>query len=507
MQCLLNVIAMLAPSVLQAEPLLSGPAKLAPGFGGDLHPPTLSDIFDPQPLLTPDSSSTLDILHGYLGVFVAAFLMTVAMTPLMRKLAIANGIVDRPSEARKAHKIPVAYLGGMAVFFGVLAGVAYSYIGLTLPPEFFSFHHSTLEQQAVPVSILLGMTLIAATGLWDDVTGIHPRLKVAGQLLAAAAMAMQNVGTKVAAGIMKPLGALIGNTDLIFHFNLGVDIPIIAPTGSVTIDLIYWAGTAIIAIFVLGACNASNLIDGLDGLLSGVTAIATGALLVVALMMAAMDTGTLDAARIILCLALLGACLGFLPHNFNPATIFLGDTGSLLLGYLTIAIILTLGDTGQTHLVVAGLIIYSIPIIDTVLAIVRRKLAGVPMSAPDAQHLHHMLKRSLGVKGAVLTMYGMGILFGGLGIWLTTGRVRVVFTIAMVFAAFIGVTAVKIARREMIEAQALAGPTHHHHKKQPKAQPKGQHAASPASPDPAASKSQGEAAKATADSAESIGHA
>jgi UDP-GlcNAc:undecaprenyl-phosphate GlcNAc-1-phosphate transferase len=271
-------------------------------------------------------------------------------------------------------------------------------------------------------------------------------------------MAMQNVGTKLASGIMRPLGALIGNTDLIFHLDIGMSVPVLAPTGSITIDLIYWAGTAIIAIFVLGACNASNLIDGLDGLLSGVTAIATGALLVVALLMAAMDTGSLDAARIILCLALLGACLGFLPHNFNPATIFLGDTGSLLMGYLTIAIILTLGDTGQTHLVVAGLIIYSIPIIDTVLAIVRRKLAGVPMSAPDAQHLHHMLKRSLGVKGAVLTLYGLGILFGGLGIWLTTGRVRVVFTIAMVFAAFIGVTAVKLARRELIEAQALACP-------------------------------------------------
>jgi len=302
------------------------------------------------------------------------------------------------------------------------------------------------------------MTLIAATGLWDDVTGLHPRLKIAGQLLAAAAMAMENVGTKVASGVMRPIGALVGNTDLVYHIQIGVNIPILAPTGSITLDLIYWAGTAIIAIFVLGACNASNLIDGLDGLLSGVTAIAAGALLVVALMMAAMDTGALDSARIVLCLALFGACLGFLPHNFNPATIFLGDTGSLLMGYLTIAIILTLGDTGQTHLVIAGLIIYSIPIIDTVLAIVRRKLAGVPMSAPDAQHLHHMLKRSLGVKGAVLTMYAMGLLFGGLGIWLTTGRVRVVFTIAMVFAAFIAVTAVKIARREMIEAQALAGP-------------------------------------------------
>lgn len=434
---------------------------------------------EPSTPPAPGSMHALDLLHGYLGVFVVAFLVTVCMTPVMRKLAIANGIIDRPSEARKAHKIPVAYLGGVAVFFGVLGGVAFSYFGLTLPPVLYNLHPTALEQFPVPVSILLGMTLIAATGLWDDVTGLHPRLKVAGQLLAAAAMAMENVGTKVAAGVMRPIGALVGNADLVYQFDIGMNIPILAPTGSITLDLIYWAGTCIIAIFVLGACNASNLIDGLDGLLSGVTAIAAGALLIVALMMATMDTGALDSARIVLCLALFGACLGFLPHNFNPATIFLGDTGSLLMGYLTIAIILTLGDTGQTHLVVAGLIIYSIPIIDTVLAIVRRKLAGVPMSAPDAQHLHHMLKRSLGVKGAVLTMYGMGLLFGGLGIWLTTGRVRVVFTIAMVFAAFIAVTAVKIARREMIEAQALAGPKPNGKAKKQAATPPAKPAAAP----------------------------
>src|SRR5690606_33342322 len=95
----------------------------------------------------------------------------------------------------------------------------------------------------------------------------------------------------------------------------------------VSIDLVYWAGTAIIALFVLGACNASNLIDGLDGLLSGVTAIANVGLLIVALWMAVLDDGPRDAQRIVLGMAIIGACLGFLPHNFNPATIFLGDCG------------------------------------------------------------------------------------------------------------------------------------------------------------------------------------
>ena len=401
----------------------------------------------------PDTTPLLDIFNLYLPVFVVAFLVTVCITPIMRRIAISQGIVDRPSEARKAHKIPIAYLGGLAVFLGVFAGIAYSYIGVMLPPDLFDVHTSAFDFEPFPISIVLGMGLITLTGLIDDVAGLDPRLKVAGQLLAAAALALDDVGVKVAEGFMHPVGVLVGNPDLTWTLSGLPAIPIVAPTGSIEFDLIYWTGTAIIAVFILGACNASNLIDGLDGLLSGVTAIAAACLLFVALTLAQADDGPLDAARIVLALALLGGCLGFLPHNFNPATIFLGDTGSLLLGYLTIVLVLSLGDTGKTHLVIAGLIIYAVPIIDTVLAIVRRKLAGKSMSEADDQHLHHMLKRALGVKGAVLVLYALGTLFGLLGAVLTEGRVRIILTVAILCGAFIGVTAVKVARRAAIESE------------------------------------------------------
>jgi UDP-GlcNAc:undecaprenyl-phosphate GlcNAc-1-phosphate transferase len=308
----------------------------------------------------------------------------------------------------------------------------------------------------VPLSVLLGMTVIMLVGLLDDVMKISPRLKVGGQLFAAAALAADDVGVRVAQGILAPLGhSLLGNADLIFNVPLPIAIPGLGD--ALHINVIYWAGTAIIALFVLGACNASNLIDGLDGLLSGTTAIASMGLLVIALTLAANDHGPRDASRVILCMALLGACLGFLPHNFNPATIFLGDAGSLLLGFSTIVIILTLGDRGQTHLVTAGLIIYAIPIIDTVLAIVRRKMAGKRIIDPDDQHLHHMLKRALGVKGAVFVLYGIGIGFAALGVALSMGRARVVYAITLVFASFIVVTAIKIARKRQIESQAHQG--------------------------------------------------
>jgi UDP-GlcNAc:undecaprenyl-phosphate GlcNAc-1-phosphate transferase len=410
--------------------------------------------------------SRLSIFHGYTPVFVIAFLVTLCATPIMRRLAVANGIIDRPSVERKVHRMPIAYLGGVAVYLGLMSGILFSYLGIRFP-SLMEVHripdlkHVTDEGFAfgVPPSVLLGLTVIMVIGLIDDVMGISPRVKVGGQLLAAAALAVDNVGVKMAAGALIPLAKSLGIPVTMYHDleTIMVHIPLpvaVAGMNSIPIDFIYWIGTAIIAISVLGLCNASNLIDGLDGLLTGVTSIAAGGLLVLALGLAFMDDGPRDAQRIVLCMALLGACLGFLPHNFNPATIFLGDAGSLLLGFTTCVIILTMGDTGKTQLVAAGLIIYAVPIIDTSLAIVRRKMSGRPISAADDQHLHHMLKRAIGVKGGVLVLYGMGVAFAVLGVLVSLVRARSVYVITLLLAAYIGVTAIKIARRKHIEEQA-----------------------------------------------------
>jgi UDP-GlcNAc:undecaprenyl-phosphate GlcNAc-1-phosphate transferase len=401
----------------------------------------------------------LDILSGYLLVFAVAFLVTVLATPLVRRLAVANGIVDHPSEARKIHKLPIAYLGGVGVYLGIIAGIVFSYIAVDIT-GLINYHQISDEHLVdgfynpiVPPWIALGMTSIVLVGLLDDITGIPPRVKLGGQLVAAAALALGNVGINVAAGVLKPtLGRLLNNEDLTYQIPLPMDIPGFGT--SLELDLIYWSGTAIIAVFVLGACNASNFLDGLDGLLTGVTSIAMAGLLAIALTLAVMDDGVFDAPRIIFGLAVLGACLGFLPHNFNPASIFLGDTGSLLLGYCSAVMILSLGDTGKTWLVAAGLIIYAIPIIDTALAIIRRKLAGKKMSDPDADHLHHMLKRAFGVKGAVFSLYGIGIVFSLLGVMLSYFRGRIIYALVLMIASYIGVYAIKVARQSQIEQQA-----------------------------------------------------
>ena len=202
-----------------------------------------------------------------------------------------------------------------------------------------------------------------------------------------------------------------------------------------------------------------NLVDGLDGLCAGLAAIMATSLLILSLIIAAgigLDDPfeSVNGVRVVLCLALLGSVLGFLPWNFNPAVIFLGDCGSLLIGYLLVVIILLLGDKGETHLVMAGLVIFAIPIMDTALAILRRKLAGVSMSQADANHIHHLAMRALGgVKRAVLTLYGISALFGVFGVTLgllaieQVVRLRIVYAGAIVAFGIIGAVALKSALR------------------------------------------------------------
>ncbi|MBT5657377.1 MAG: undecaprenyl/decaprenyl-phosphate alpha-N-acetylglucosaminyl 1-phosphate transferase [Phycisphaerae bacterium] len=387
-----------------------------------------------------DDLTIRGLISMFLPVLVVAWAVTLLCAPLIRALAIETGVVDHPDEARKIHSKPVAYLGGVAVFFGLLAGIAVSY-AIDMPASF----------RPIPIAIVIGMIAITATGVGDDVWGWDPRFKIMGQLVAAAGLSLFGIGTQTAAAF---LAYFFGTSDLNFEV-IGI-----------TINVTEWVGVGIVAVLVLGACNASNLIDGLDGLLSGTTSIIGGGLLLISLLMAlhmttsdlewiekslpasvvAMEGVTLAGARIALCMALIGATLGFLAHNFNPATIFLGDAGSLLIGYFCVTIILMLGELGQTHFVLAGLIVFGLPIADTILAITRRKVQGLKASDPDANHLHHILKRQFGtVKQAVLGMWAIETIFMAIGVSLVavsvTGEARIMVTY-IVFILLFGCVAV-----------------------------------------------------------------
>ncbi|MSR41398.1 MAG: undecaprenyl/decaprenyl-phosphate alpha-N-acetylglucosaminyl 1-phosphate transferase [Phycisphaerales bacterium] len=419
--------------------------------GNTLQVPSAIENFPVGGSFAAGAHAALELLNGYALVFAVAFVVTLIATPIVRKSAIALDIIDHPNESRKEHKFPIAYLGGFAVFLGIVVALGSSYLIVDGPAGLLG---------PVPISVLIGILAITFTGLADDIWKCDPRLKIAGQLVAAAALAIEDVGTRVAEGALFPI---FGEPQTVLFNLLGMAVA--------SSDVYYWTGTALIAIFVLGGCNAANLIDGLDGLLTGTSAIMATGLLVLCVFMAAQGVEgdpfeSLAGARIVLCLALLGGMLGFLPWNFNPAIIFLGDCGSLLIGYLFVVIILMLGERGDTHLVAAGLIIFALPIMDTALAIVRRKLAGVPMSAPDANHIHHLLKRAFNgnVKLAVLTLYLVAFAFALLGVTLGAlaidhvVRLRVVYAVIIVLFGGFGAFALKIALRSRWETDFASQP-------------------------------------------------
>ena len=379
----------------------------------------------------------VEMLNVFAPVFIAGFLITLAATPVVRRLALIVGVIDTPDAHRKHHKAPVAYLGGLAVFMGFMAAMLVSSVAIDF---------ESVDLAPVPISILVGATTIALTGLADDIWKWDARLKIAGQLVAAAALAYSNIGIGAVTGFLQPfVGA---SNEELFH---------VGSTVIFNSTLYYWVGTAFLGFVIIGGCNAANLIDGLDGLLTGTTAIMSSGFLAISLLLASTvmveDPSTsFVGVRVALSLALLGCMLGFLPWNFNPAVIFLGDCGSLLIGYLCVTTILLFGEQGAPSLVVAGFIIFGLPITDTTLAIIRRKVAGVPMSTPDAQHIHHQVKRLFGsVKKSVFALYGLTLIFTFIGVaiasvlLLTETRVLVVYSIGIAFFGFVISVAVKIA--------------------------------------------------------------
>lgn len=514
-----------------------------------------------------------DLLNAFLPILLVAFLVTLFTVPFVRWLAVKFDIVDHPDGGRKAHAYPVAYLGGMAVFVGLLGGIFASYV---LPSVVSSGGKNIVtEYSLVPFAITAGMFTIFVTGLFDDIFHWDPRLKIAGQLAAAAFLALSEIGTAATRGLISPIlnHWSIPNSNVWFLSD-GREISIwkwidLSPAGVeswmgwvpwYSVDgIYYWAGVLFIAVLILGACNAANLIDGLDGLLAGSVGIMAAGFVVIAVMLAIVDRQEIepqvptDAAiaavsgseadidideqanlvtllleepenrfgeskiwafvdarrgadptgdevgvaldlngdsqfdardsellgtvleagigprpdrlvgsRLVLSLALLGAVLGFLPFNFNPAVIFLGDAGSLLLGYVCAVLILSLGEEGQTHYVIAGLIIFALPIMDTVLAILRRKLAGVPMSVADRNHIHHILLRSFGsVKKAVLVLYAINVVFVLLGVGLAaavafgSARYLLVYGVATIFFGLVGAAALKAGLRHRWMVQTM----------------------------------------------------
>lgn len=295
--------------------------------------------------------------------FIVSLLVALISTPFARKFALKIGAVDIPKDNRRVHKEAMPYLGGIAIYLGVMIGAM-----LFLPID-----KSTL-------SILVGGTIIFISGVIDDVSDLSPKKKLAFQVLA---------------GII----LIMGDVKIDFFTNPFT-------TGNNVIDLGIFS-IPITIFWVVGITNTLNLIDGLDGLSAGVGAISSLSLMAVAYKFGYTGIAIISAL-------LAGGCLGFLPYNFNPARIFMGDAGALFLGFMLSAISIEgVMKSVATIAVVVPIVILGVPIFDTTFAIFRRLLNGQSIMSADKGHLHHrLLNKGFSQRKTVLILYGISAVFG-----------------------------------------------------------------------------------------------
>ena len=401
----------------------------------------------PSRAVAQEGNLSLDqVLSPYVSVFCVAFAVAYVFTPIMRHVAITFGIVDRPDSSRKLQKKPVAYLGGVAVFLGFVAALALGH--------FVAENHNPAVRNylEVPLPILLSACVIFLIGLLDDIKGLSPKLKIAGQVAAAVCLLSFGIGSGT--------GATGGITDQFVAYTFErlyaiahVDAPIFIEQG-VTLAF-NWGLVIALVVF---CCNASNLMDGLDGLCGGVTSIIALGLVFVAVHLAMTgptERAEMDAVRLVLAIALFGAVLGFLPFNFNPASIFMGDTGSLFMGFVIAVMLILLGEVGGKWML-GGLVMFSLPVLDTALAFTRRYVKGRPLFSADRFHFHHQLmNRTNSVKLAVVIAYGLTIFFVVSGCLLVFLRTRYALAFYMVLFGCIIVAAYKVG---MIHERATVDP-------------------------------------------------
>jgi len=373
-----------------------------------------------------------DVLSPYIYVFYAAFIVSFLFTPIMRTVATFYGIIDEPDRLRKMHSEPVAYLGGVAVFIGWITALAVS--------QFILLHRQDLlpgEHVYVRFAIVIGAAVIVVLGLWDDIRNIKPWVKIVGQVLAALFLLSEGIGTRCTASLLNPLSARA------YAFFYGG-----APSGNLVPEwFILLTSCVLVIVLVVGCCNATNLMDGLDGLCGGVTAIIAAGFLFLAVHLAATGgsfDANRDALRIVLGLALLGAVLGFIPYNFNPASIFMGDTGSMFLGFACATQIILLAEE-RPKWFLAGMVMFSLPILDTALAFTRRYINGRPLFSADKYHFHHqLLQRGMSVRKAVLVSYALAVGFCLLGAAIVFMRTRYAVAFYLVIFGSIIVAAFKM---------------------------------------------------------------
>lgn len=305
------------------------------------------------------------------AAFGMALLGAWLLTPVIRDAAHGAGLLDEPAE-RKVHETPIPRLGGVAIGAAFYLGIAAGLVAARATGQ----RTGVVDEHLT--GILVGMALIAGIGLLDDLQGMRARVKLGAQVVVAL----------VAYGLGLSIDALHG------------------PWG--TIDVGPWS-LVLTVLWIVALVNAVNLIDGLDGLASGISLVAMAAFAVMAI-------GVPDPDAILLVLAAgAGGVLGFLRYNLHPASIIMGDAGSMQLGFLLAALGIGLTQAPEGPVGAwAPIVVAALPLADMAWAVLRRSVAGAPVLAPDKGHIHHQLiAAGLSMRGAVLVLWAVAV---GLGV-------------------------------------------------------------------------------------------
>ena len=302
-----------------------------------------------------------------------AFVVSFALTPVVKILAQKLGAMDVPGEARRVHDHPIPRMGGLAIFFGFLLSVL---VFLPLSKQYRG--------------MLLGAVIIVILGIFDDIYALPAKPKFLVQIVAA--LIAVHAGCRI---------YILSNINIF---------------SSDPFWVLGWLSIPISVFWIVGITNAVNLIDGLDGLANGVSAISAATVLVIALICS-------EAQVAIVMAALVGACVGFLPYNLNPAKMFMGDTGATFLGF----ILATMSIQGlfKFYAVISfavPFLILGLPIFDTAFAMIRRMAHGQSPMQADRGHIHHrLIDMGLNQKQAVATLYVISGILGLSAVVLTTG--------------------------------------------------------------------------------------
>lgn len=327
--------------------------------------------------------------HNIFLIVFVTFVTSLLLVPITKKIAKHIGAMDIPNE-RKIHKVPMPRLGGLAIYISFLLGyILYGDINIQM------------------ISILIGSFLLIIVGIFDDVKSVPAKYKFLVQIAAAAVVVLYG---KLSFTELTVFG-------LSFHFPMIIN-------------------NILAMFFIVAITNAINLIDGLDGLSSGISAIYFLTIAIIAII-----TNKIGGIDIILSLIMLGSTLGFLFHNFPPAKIFMGDTGSLFLGFM-ISVIALLGYkvTTFTSLVVP-VVVLAIPIFDTLFAILRRLLKGHSIAEADKDHFHHqLLKMKYSPVASILIIYAIDIIFAAVSILYVLGDNQLaiaIYVILMILLLFV----------------------------------------------------------------------